>query len=77
MNSMGKSAATNAAISFESVYGKDVCRVEVRPSRKSVFVNAPKRKNKDEFYVRMNNQTEQLSMEEMLEYVKSHRGPGT
>ena len=75
MNSMGKSAAMNAAISFESVYGKDVCRVEVRPSRKSVFVNAPKSKNKDEFYVRMNNQTEQLSMEEMLEYVKSHRGP--
>lgn len=41
-----------------------------------MFVNAPKSKNKDEFYVRMNNQTEQLSMEEMLEYVKSHGASG-
>lgn len=71
---MGKPAAINAAISFEDVNEKDVCRVAVRPSRKSVFVNAPKSKNRDEFYVRMNNQTQQLSMEEMLEYAKSRWG---
>ena len=71
---MGKSAALNAQISFEKIGGEDVCRVDVKPSRKSVFVNAPKSKNRDEFYVRMNNQTQQLSMEDTLEYAKSHWG---
>lgn len=71
---MGKPGALNAKISFDKVDGQDVCRVDVRRSRKQVFVNAPKSKNRDEFYVRMNNQTQQLSMEEMLEYVKSHWG---
>ena len=71
---MGKPAALNAKISFEKVDRHDVCRVDVRPARKSVFVNAPKSKNRDEFYVRMNNQTQQLSMEDTLEYVKSHWG---
>ena len=69
---MGKSAAMNAPISFEMIDGKDVCCVKIRPSRKSVFVNAPKSRHKDEFYVRMNNQTQRLSTKETLEYVKSH-----
>ncbi len=71
---MGKPAALNTKISFEKVDCHNVCRVDVRPARKSVFVNAPKSKNRDEFYVRMNNQTQQLSMEDTLEYVKSHWG---
>jgi len=68
---MGKPAALNAKISFEKVDRHDVCRVDVKPAGKSGFVNAPKSKNRDEFYVRINNQTQQLSMEDTLEYVKS------
>ena len=70
MKCLGKMAAMNARISFADLDGKDVCRIDVRQSPKPVFVNAPKSKNADEFYVRMNNQTQRLSTRELLEYEK-------
>ena len=70
MKCLGKMASMNARISFADLDGKDICRIDVRQSPKPVFVNAPKSKNADEFYVRMNNQTQRLSTRELLEYEK-------
>ena len=71
---IGTGAAMNAEISFASIEGKDVCCVEVRASSKPTFVNMPEENIKDEFYVRMNNQTRRLNKSELLEYEKDRWG---
>ena len=58
-------------VSFADIDGKDVCLIDVKPASKPAFVNAPKNKIEDEFYVRMNNQTQRLSKAELLDYEKT------
>jgi ATP-dependent Lon protease len=50
--------------------GGAVCRVDVRPSSKPVFVRAGK--SDADFYVRLNNSTRLLNTAEALEYVEAH-----
>jgi ATP-dependent Lon protease len=71
MSCLGKTESLGLQTSFAAIDGKDICLVEVQPSSKPVFVNAPKSKVEDEFYVRMNNQTQRLSKSELLDYEKS------
>ena len=71
MNCLGKPAAMGLDVSFADIDGKDVCLIDVKPASKPAFVNAPKSKIEDEFYVRMNNQTQRLSKAELLDYEKN------
>lgn len=57
-------------VSFEEVDGHDVCRVEVKPSRQPVYVRG--KQSMDYFYVRFNNGTRLLSVEEAISYVQAH-----
>jgi ATP-dependent Lon protease len=74
MNCLGKTASMGLDVSIDDIDGKDVCLTDVKPSQKPVFVNAPKSKIEDEFYVRMNNQTQRLSKAELLDYEKERWG---
>jgi ribosomal protein L31 len=68
-NSIGKPALASVSISFESVDGHDVCRVEVRPSRHPVYVRG---KQTLDFYVRLNNGTRSFNIEEAVAYISTH-----
>jgi ATP-dependent Lon protease len=68
--SIGKPAIGNLSVRFEEMDGGAVCRVDVRPSGKPVFVRAGK--SDADFYVRLNNSTRLLNTAEALEYVEAH-----
>jgi len=57
------------SVSFEAVDGHDVCRVEVRPSRQPVYVRG---KQTMDFYVRLNNGTRSLTIEDAVNYIGAH-----
>ncbi|MBA3473326.1 MAG: protease Lon-related BREX system protein BrxL [Rubrobacter sp.] len=67
--SIGRPALANVSVIFEEVDGHDVCRVEVKPSRKPVYA---KGKQTKDFYVRLNNGTRSLDIEDALEYITAH-----
>ena len=64
--SVGRPALANVFVTFEQVNGHDVCRLEVRPSHKPVYA---KGKQTEDFYVRLNNGTRSLDIEDALEYI--------
>jgi len=68
--SIGKPAIGNLSVRFEEMDGGAVCRVDVRPSSKPVFVRAGK--SDADFYVRLNNSTRLLNTAEALDYVEAH-----
>jgi ATP-dependent Lon protease len=68
-NWIGKPALANVSISFESVDGHDICRVEVKISLQPVYARG---KQSMDFYVRLNNGTRALNIEEAVEYVAAH-----
>jgi ATP-dependent Lon protease len=68
--SIGKPAIGNLSVRFEEMDGGAVCRVDVRPSSKPVFVRAGR--SDADFYVRLNNSTRLLNTAEALEYVEAH-----
>ena len=69
-HSIGKPALANVRVSFEEIDGHDVCHVEVRPSRQPVYVRA--KQSIDYFYVRLNNGTRLLTVEEAISYIQDH-----
>jgi ATP-dependent Lon protease len=68
-NSIGRPALANMTITFEEVDGHDVCRIEVKPSRKPVYAQGKQTKD---FYVRLNNGTRSLDIEDALNYIAAH-----
>ena len=52
--------------SFSSIDGKNICRIDVRPSTTPVF------SNKEKFYVRVSNATNSLLPSETLQYCLRH-----
>lgn len=68
-NSIGKPALANVSVAFEEVDGRDVCRVDVGPSRKPVYARGKQTKD---FFVRLNNGTRSLDVEEAFDYISSH-----
>jgi ATP-dependent Lon protease len=68
-NSIGKPALANVSVAFEEVAGRDVCRVDVGPSRKPVYARGKQTKD---FFVRLNNGTRSLDVEEAFDYISSH-----
>ncbi len=64
----GKEAcSSNVSIEFAKVEDKEVCKVDVRPSRKPVYVVEG---NQKLFYVRTGNTTRDFNMKETVEYIK-------
>jgi ATP-dependent Lon protease len=68
--SIGKPAISQLAVRFEQLEGGTVCRIDVRPSKKPVFVRSGKAAA--DFYVRLNNSTRLLNTAEALEYIQVH-----
>lgn len=68
-NSIGRPALANMSITFEETDGHDVCRIEVRPSRKPIYAQG---KQSKDFYVRLNNGTRSLDKEDALNYIMVH-----
>jgi ATP-dependent Lon protease len=68
-NSIGKPALANVSVSFESVDGHDVCRVEMKPGRQPIYARG---KQSMDFYVRLNNGTRSLNVEEAVDYIAAH-----
>jgi hypothetical protein len=66
--SLGKNALTCMSVTFERFQGKEVARVEVKRSRRIVFVNPSKGPRVDDVYVRFGNSTRKLTPAELLEY---------
>lgn len=64
----------NLRVDFESIDGRDVCRVTARPAVRPVWLET---QTPHEFYVRFDNSTRQLVGEEILEYVNQRWGEGT
>jgi ATP-dependent Lon protease len=68
-NTIGKPALANVSVAFEEVDGHDVCRVDVRPSRQPVYAQG---KQATDFYVRLNNGTRSLDIQEAVAYISAH-----
>lgn len=68
---VGKAAVANLGVKFEQLDGREICRIDVQPSRKPVFVHTGKTGEAD-LYVRLNNSTRLLNTEEALDYVRAH-----
>ena len=71
---LGKPAAANAPIRFESLDAGDVCRIDVEPGKSPVFVKLSK--EDADFYVRLNNSTRLLNTSDAMEYTRAHWGRG-
>ncbi|MDQ3943221.1 MAG: protease Lon-related BREX system protein BrxL, partial [Actinomycetota bacterium] len=65
-NSIGRPVLANVSITFEEVDEHDVCRIEVRPSRQPVYARG---KQTMDFYVRLNNGTRSLNIEDAVAYI--------
>lgn len=72
---MGKVAASELGVTFAHLEGKTVARIEVGPAAKPVFATTPKGEKKEVFMVRVNNSTEELRGQELLDY-QAKRWPG-
>lgn len=68
-NAIGKPALANVSVSFEELDGQDVCCIEVRPSQTPVYASGKQTKD---FFVRLNNGTRALDVQEAIEYISTH-----
>jgi ATP-dependent Lon protease len=67
-NTIGKAPLSNVSVTFEEAGGRDVCRVEARRSRAPVFAQG---KQSKDFFVRLNNGTRSLDVEETMQYLSA------
>jgi ATP-dependent Lon protease len=67
---LGKVAISYVTVTFATVDGCDVCRVDVQPASNPIFMRGPK--TEGDFFVRLNNSTRLLNTADALEYVRSH-----
>jgi len=67
---IGRAAVANVSITFDSVDGQDVCRLDVKPSSEPVFVGNDK--VDADLYVRLNNSTRLLNTADALKYLRQH-----
>jgi hypothetical protein len=67
-STLGKVAASETAVSICKIDAHDVARVDVGPAPGEVFARPPKSNGVENFYVRINNRTEELKGQELLDY---------
>ena len=72
---LSKVAASELRVTFADLQGKTISRIDVGPAAKPVFATRPKGENKKAFMVRVNNSTEELQGQEILDY-QTKRWPG-
>ncbi|MCI0442907.1 ATP-binding protein, partial [bacterium] len=68
-DAMGKNVSSLLRITFHKIDGLDVCRINVKPSPKEVFVREG---NLEPLYIRAGNSTRLLNTREAIEYCKTH-----
>lgn len=69
-NSIGVAFSKYVDLCFEKISGQEVCLVRVSPSHKPAYLFGPDKK--EEFFIRVGNSTQPLSMSETEEYIKNH-----
>ena len=67
---LGKVAVANVAVTFETIEGRDVCRIDVAAARTPVYVAW--KADQQYFFVRLNNGTRPFSISETVNYVAQH-----
>ncbi len=68
LNAFGKDLSLFLHISFYEIQGKDICRIDAKPSTKPIFVVEDKN---DRLYIRVGNSTRSLSTSEAINYVRT------
>ncbi len=69
-NTLGQVAVTDMSVSYCDVDGKTVARIDVVPGAKPVFAKTTKGDRHDTFMVRLNNSTEELAGQDLLDYLQ-------
>lgn len=69
---IGLPFAKYIAVHFESIEGKDICAISVRPSHKAAYLAS--QDGREEFFVRVGNSSQPFSMSQTQEYIKSKWG---
>ena len=67
---LGKVATSYLTVTFATIDGNDVCRVDVRLASAPIFMRG--QKTEGDFFVRLNNSTRLLNTADAIEYVRSH-----
>ena len=70
-NALGPVAATDFAVGFSMVEDRTIARIDVRPGAVPVFATK-KGEQREIFFARLNNSTEELSGPALLAYQKKH-----
>jgi uncharacterized membrane protein YeaQ/YmgE (transglycosylase-associated protein family) len=65
---IGRAPTADVGVAFEALDGRDVCRVDVAPSDRPVFVRATGGARTADFHLRVGNSTRKLLTDEVLEY---------
>jgi hypothetical protein len=65
--------ATNVTIKFAEIQECEICRVDVKPSRKAIVLTDTDKHGRklEKYYLRSGNSTKELSMSEASEYIES------
>jgi hypothetical protein len=66
---LGKIVASGIRVTFPSLDGKQICRVDVPAAGQPVYANRPKGDRTDDFFVRMGNSTRKLTPQEVVDYL--------
>lgn len=70
--SMGPVAVTDLDVRFVSIDGRTVACIDARPAAKPVFATPLKGEKRQVFFVRLNNATNELAGQELVDYLKKH-----
>jgi hypothetical protein len=71
---LGRAVSADVGVTFEAVEGHDICRVDVAPADRPVFVGGSGGAHLADFYLRVGNTTRKLLTDEVLEY-RTRRWP--
>jgi predicted HTH transcriptional regulator len=66
---LDKTLNSHIEISFPMVDGKEICLCKIKKSSNPVYLHS---KNEKKFYVRMNNSSQPLDMEQAHRYIMEH-----
>jgi len=65
---LGRAVTADVGVCFEHVAGRDICRIDVAPAERPVFLAEPGGARTADFYLRVGNTTRRLLTDEALEY---------
>lgn len=71
---LGRGVTADMGVSFVTIDGQDVCRVDVAPSDRPVFVGVTGGARTADFHLRVGNATRKLLTDEVLDYQSRHWG---